>query len=166
MPKKAPVISKDNPIHRILDAKKIKDINLTKKDLQARKPTVLSKERAYALNANLFPLAIKVLKKALKSPNENIRVSTAKQVIDKLVPDVKATEVSGMVQGDFRLNIVLGNGFKPIAIDGEVVTLNDTLKPLQDAILGTPETKGDILAHPKEKDASQPHGKEDLASST
>lgn len=132
-----------------------------KTPLMAKSPKVSGRDRAYARNARLVPLAFQVLKKALKSPNEYIRATTAKQIIDKVLPDVKATEVTGANGEAFSLNIVIGNGFKPQAIDGEIVdtvipsnhTDGSMVKPLQDAIIAPLNQGEDIVAHPRIKDA-------------
>ncbi len=67
---------------------------------------VISRDAAYRKTAAHFQAALDVWVELLSSRNDAIRLGAANKIIDKCLPDLKATEVTGTEGGDIVIRIL------------------------------------------------------------
>lgn len=88
----------DNKIVNLPDAKGVSPIN---------------KQAAYSMAASHFKTALEVVIDVMKrSRNDNARLGAARTIIDKVLPDLKAQELTG--EGGRAIEIIFHSSLKQI----------------------------------------------------
>ena len=80
---------------------------------KAKKRGSPSREILYSEAAKHAPKAIKVLADLLDHGNENVRVSAAKAILAKAIPDLKAMELSGKDLNPTIIKVDMSGGYIP-----------------------------------------------------
>ena len=68
--------------------------------------TTPNRQGEYAKIAKLLPMAIKELEKLITHPNCNVRLGAINKVLDKCLPDLRATELRGEDNGPILIKII------------------------------------------------------------
>jgi hypothetical protein len=76
--------------------------------VESKKGGVVSRQTLYQVASKYSREAIEFLAKTMQDPTvqRSVRVSAANKLIDKTLPDLKATEISGENGGEILLRIV------------------------------------------------------------
>lgn len=92
---------------------------------------VPSRNGEYARIAKLSPKAVATLEKLLDSPNPSVRLGAANTVLNKVIPNLKAIEVTGETNSDgtkqpIQLLINRGGGFIPATVSFDATSTTST----------------------------------------
>lgn len=109
---------------------------------EIRKGGIKSRSQLYAMFVPHAEEAVKTLVEALHKGNPAVRVGAAKTILAKLVPDIKATELSGPDGQQFTINLIRDYLTKD---RGDVLTPNNGSQ-------GSIEVQGPNMAPESEKD--------------
>lgn len=84
-----------------------------KRDREAKKRGIPNRGSLYNVVGRERKKILNTLFELLDSHNENVRLGAARTLLNKLLPDLKATDINAGGAEPIRLNIIKGNGFIP-----------------------------------------------------
>ena len=120
-------------------------------DSEPKKGGTLPQIAIYQKIASREEEIIEKLFEILKSRNENVALGAAKTLINKIIPDRKAVEVTGQNGEPIKFNIVLGNGYIPPNIQSNAT-------PEGNPVSGQPQVQDNSLAQAGKKDDNSNNG--------
>lgn len=77
------------------------------------RPSIPNRQGQYSKIAKKADLVINTLFNLLESKNENIRLGAAKVLLNKIIPDIRATELDIVKENPPYIIKVIGGGYTP-----------------------------------------------------